>query len=221
MTEEVGVEYRQLSRRQAAELRGYLAVSTIAFRAIVFVVAVGLAAFALRTMLKAAASFGPALSHPAWWALPTCALSLWLYRRSSRWTGGHAFRAQVRQDLARGRLAVRKVEAVDAVAFEEVEDCGPGYIILTQDGRTLLFDGQYLDAYKRRGFPWKSFEIREGPESAVFFGLRRLGDRLPVAAELPGLSFAERKGLGSFNKPYQNVEVDFQALKARGRRTRG
>jgi hypothetical protein len=122
--------------------------------------------------------------------------------------------------LARGELAVRRVEAVDAVAFDEVEDCGPCYLLLTRDGRTLLFDGQYLEAYRRRGFPWTSFEIREAPESRVLFGLRGVGERLVPSVRVPSLSFAERKALGSFNKSYQTVEVDFAALKERGRPTR-
>lgn len=125
-----------------------------------------------------------------------------------------------RTSLGGGQLAVRHVEAVDAVAFEEVEDCGPCYIVLTSDGRTLLFDGQYLEAYRRRGFPWTRFEIREAPESGVFFGLRKVGERLMPSARLPSLSFAERTALGTFNKSYQTVEVDFAQLKERGRPAR-
>ncbi len=211
------VTYRPLSRRQAAKLRGYVAASTAVGRAALFLVAVGLAAFGFRSLFKAAASLSPALSHPVWWIVPTCAISWLLYRRSSRWTGGPLFRAQVRRDLAGGRLAIRHVEAVDAVAFEEVEDCGPCYVLLARDGRRLLFDGEYLEAYRRRGFPWATFEIREAPESGVFFGLRRTGERLTPSARLPALSLAERRALGSFKKSYQIIDVDFAALKERGR----
>ena len=215
------VEYRPLSRRQVAELRGYVAASTAGGRALLFVALVGIAALLLRAIVRAASSMLPVLSHAAWWVAPTCLLGWFLYRRSSRWTGGPEFRRLVRRDLASGHLALHRVEAVDAVAFEEVADCGPCYILLTKDGRTLLFDGQYLDAHRRRGFPWTSFEIREAPESGVFFGLRKAGERLKPSAVLPSLSFGERKALGSFNKSYQAVEVDFAALKERGRPTRG
>ena len=224
MTDDHGVdaqvEYRPLSRRQVAELRGYVAASTAVGRALLFVAPVGVAALVLRTVVTAASSAFPVLSHAVWWIAPTCLLGWLIYRRSSRWTGGPEFRRQVRRDVARGQLAVRHVEALDAVAFEEVEDCGPCYIVLTSDGRTLLFDGQYLEAYRRRGFPWTSFEIREAPESGVFFGLRKVGERLMPSARLPSLSFAERKALGTFNKSYQTVEVDFAELKGRGRPTR-
>ena len=213
------VEHRPLSRRQVAELRGYVAGSTAVGRAALFLAVVGVAALAFRAALRAAASVLPALSHAGWWIAPACFLAWLLYRRSSQWTGGPTFRRQVSRDLALGQLAVRRVEAVDAVAFEEVEDCGPCYVLLTRDGRKLLFDGQYLDSYRRRGFPWTSFEIREAPESGVFFGLRRLGERLMPSASLPSLSYAERKALGSFNKKYQTVDVDFAALKERGRPT--
>jgi hypothetical protein len=215
------VEYRPLSRRQVAELRGYVAASTASFRAALFLAVAGIAALGFRAMLRPAASALPVLSHPVWWIAPTCLLSWLLYRRSSRWTGGSEFRGQVRRDLAHGQLAIRRVEAVEAVAFEEVEDCGPCYVLLTRDGGTLLFDGQYLEGHRRRGFPWTSFEIREAPGSGVFFGLRRVGEPLMPSARLPALSFAERKALGSFNKPYQTVDVDFAALKERGHRTRG
>jgi hypothetical protein len=214
------LEYRPLSRRQAAELRGYVAASTTFGRTALFVAFVGIVALAFRATFKAAASMSPVLSHAAWWVVPTLLLSLLLYRRSSRWTGGSAFRAQVRRDLDRGQLAIRQVEALDAVAFDEVEDCGPCYVLLASDGTTILFDGQYLDAYRRRGFPWTSFEIRETPESGVFFGLRRVGERLTPSAHLPALSFAERRALGSFNKRYQVIDIDFTALKERGRPTR-
>jgi hypothetical protein len=212
--------YRPLSRRQAAELRGYVAASTTVGRALLFVAPVAIAALVLRALVRAASSVLPVLSHAAWWMAPTCLLGWFLYRRSSRWTGGPEFRRQVRRDLARGQLAVRQIEAVDAVAFEEVEDCGPCYILLTRDGQTMLFDGQYLETYRRRGFPWTCFEIREAPESGVFFGLRKAGDRLKPSAVVTSFSYAERKALGSFNKSYQTVEVDFVALKERGR-TRG
>jgi hypothetical protein len=183
-----------------------------------FLVLVGVAAVGFRAIFRAAASAWPVLSHAAWWVAPTLLLSWLLYRRSSRWTGGPVFRAQVRRDLARGQLAIRRVEAVDAVAFEEVGDCGPSYVLLARDGGTLLFDGQYLEAYRRRGFPWTDFEIREAPESGVFFGLRRVGERLMPSARVPALSFAERKALGSFDKSYQTVNVDFAALKERAAR---
>lgn len=208
------LEYRPLSRRQASELRGYVAVSTTLGRAAMFLAFVVLAALVFRATFRAAASMWPVLPQAAWVA-PALLVSWLLYRRSSRWTGGPAFRAQVRRDLGRGELAVRHVEAVDAVEFEEVEDCGPCYVLLARDGRTLLFDGQYLDSYKRKGFPWTSFEIREAPESGVFFGLHRVGERLAPSAHLPALSFEERKSWGSFNKPYQVVNIDFMALKQR------
>lgn len=211
------VEYRPLSKRQAAELRGYVAAGTAAFRAALFVAVVCVAALALRAILGRAASVWPVLSHPAGWIAPTGLLAWLLYRRSSRWTGGPAFRGQVRRDLAGGRLAFRRIEAVDAVEFEEAGDSGPCFVILTSSGQTLLFDGQNLETYVRKGFPWTTFEIREAPESGVFFGLRRVGERLVPSACVPALSFAERKALGSFNRSYQVVDVDFPALKQRDR----
>lgn len=214
---DAGLEYRPLSKRQAAELRGYVAVGTAAGRAALFLAVVGIAALGLRAVFRSAASAWPVLSHPAWWIAPAGLLAWFLYRRSSRWTGGPAFRERVRRDLARGQLAFRRIDAVDAVEFEEAGDSGPCFVILTSTGQTLLFDGQDIETYVRKGFPWTSFEIREAPESGVFFGLRKVGERLVPSARVPALSFAERKALGSFNQSYQVVDVDFPVLKRRDR----
>jgi hypothetical protein len=211
------VEYRPLSSRQKAELRGYVAAGTAVGRAVLFLLAVGAFAFVLRAILRGLAAFWPPLVHPIAWAVPAAILAVLLYRRSRRWTGGREFRAQVRRDLASGELAFRRVDVVEAIAFEEAGDSGPCYVLLTSDGRTLLFDGQYLETHRRKGFPWTSFEIREAPESRVFFGLHRIGERLAPSACLPAMSFEERKALGSFDRSYQEIDVDFEALKMKGR----
>ena len=184
-------------------------------RALLFLAGIAIAALVFRAILLCAALAWPALTHPAWWIAPTLLIAALLYRRSSRWTGGRTFREQVRRDLRRGELAIRRLEVTDAIEFEEVEDCGPCFVMLTSGGETLLFDGQYLESFKRRGFPWSSFEIHEAPESGVFFGLHGAGERLKPSTRLPAMSFGERKALGSFNKSYQVIDVNFAALKAR------
>jgi hypothetical protein len=201
-------ELRPLSRKETAELRGYVAIGIGLFRVVLFLAAVALAGLLLRALQR----LFPVLGDYPWWAVPT-GLGAWaLYRASSRWTGGRDFRARVRRDLAGGSLAVRKVQALDAIEVEEQEDEGPSYFILTQDGRTILFSGQYLDRYRGKGFPWTSFEILEAPESGVFFGLRSLGERL-APSRRPPFGWEERKALGSFNRNYQVVDVDFPSLK--------
>jgi len=214
-TVDSGVEYRELSTRQLAELRGYVSPVASVVRTALFLVAVGIAALVLRVIVSFAAP-GPVLPRPVWWVAPTALLAWMLYRRSLRWTGGPAFRARVRRDVSRGQLAARRIDVVDAVAVQTPNDDGACYLLLTSKGQTLLFDGQWLEGYRRKGFPWASFEIKEAPDSRVFFGLRLIGERLTPSATVAPMSFAERRALGSFNKKYQPVDVDFAALKTRG-----
>jgi hypothetical protein len=209
--------FRPISKRRLAELRGYVAWGITLFRGAVFIAVVGAFAWFLR-------SVHARLGHPLTeselvWILPTLALAAALYAISGRWTGGRAFRAAVRNDLAGGVAAVHSIVALDAVEVEEGEDEGPSYFILTEDGSTLLFTGQYLGPYKRKGFPWRSFEILEAPHSKRFFGLIARGEKLSPSAQRPPFTWEEFKEFARAIREYGVVDVDFAALKA-GRLTR-
>jgi hypothetical protein len=73
-------DYRPLSRREVAELRGYVAASTTVGRVVFLLTFVAIAGLAFRTMLMAAASVSRGLSHPAWWITPTCVVAWLVYR---------------------------------------------------------------------------------------------------------------------------------------------
>jgi hypothetical protein len=206
--------YRPISKRRLGELRGYVAWSTSLFRAALLLAVVGAFGWVLRTVHLR-------LGHPLGgselvWLLPSAALAIALYIIAGRWTGGRAFRAAVRQDLAGGVAAVHAVHAVDAVEVEEGEDEGPSYFVLTQDGSTLLFAGQYLAPYKRKGFPWKEFEILEAPRSKIFFGLVPRGERLAPSARRPPFTWEEFKTFARGKREYAVLDVDFDALKKSG-----
>jgi hypothetical protein len=208
----VTTTFRPISKRRLAELRGYVAWSTTFFRALLFLAAVGGFGWLLRALHL---RLGRPLSDSELvWLLPTLALGVALYIVAGRWTGGRALRAAVRKDLAGGVAAVHRVVALDAVEVEEGEDEGPSFFLLTEDGRTLLFTGQYLGPYKRKGFPWKSFEILEAPASKMFFGLMPRGEKLTPGARRAPFSRAEFKKFASFKGSYAVVDVDFEALKA-------
>jgi hypothetical protein len=147
--------------------------------------------------------------------VPGVGVGLWLYRVAGRGTGGPQFRAAVRVDIARGVAAAHRVVAVDAIEVEEQEDEGPTYFLLTDDGKTMVFSGQYLESYKRKGFPWTTFEILEGPESKVFFGLVPDGARLAPSLRRGPLSWEEYKQFVSGSRNYAILDVAFDALKAR------
>ncbi|HET8645565.1 MAG TPA: hypothetical protein VFO85_08770 [Vicinamibacteria bacterium] len=202
--------YRPISKRRLKELRGYVGWVAPAFRALLFAAAVAAVAFLLRALLRRLA--GPDL-HPLWWMVPAAAFGAGLHRLAGRWTGGRAFRQGVRKDLAGGVAAVHRIRAVDAVEVEEGEDEGPTYFLLTDDGRTMVFSGQYLARYRSKGFPWREFEVLEAPHSKLFFGLNGLGERLPPSLRRPPLSWEEYKRLVSGTKEYGVLDVSFDTLK--------
>jgi hypothetical protein len=98
-----------------------------------------------------------------------------------------------------------------AIEVEEGQEEGPSFFILTSDGRTMIFAGQYLDRYKGKGFPWKEFEILEAPESGIFFGLVPCGEPLRPSLRRSPFSDDELKRFGA--DKYAILDVPFEALK--------
>jgi len=206
---------KPLSKRQITELRGYVSPGIVVFRAVLFLAAVvGVGALA-RVIQRAIA--GPEL-FPIWLLVPAI-FGIALYRRSGRWTGGSAFRERVREDLASGMMAVIRIDAVDAIAVPEQGDSGPTFFLLTADGKTMVFSGQYLVPYVAKGFPWRSFEILEGAHSRVFFRLSRIGDPLPPSTTLAPLSWDDSKAAGMLGREFATLDVPFENIRA-GRVTR-
>jgi len=204
---------RPISKRRLAELQGYVAWGTTLFRAVLFAAALGGLAWLLRTSHVRLGR--PLADSDLVWIVPTLALAIVIYVIAGRWTGGRALRAAIRKDLAGGVAAVHHVIALDAVEVEEAEDEGPAYFVLTEDGRTLLFAGQYLGPYKRKGFPWKSFEILEAPQSKIFFGLIARGEKLAPSARRPPFTWEEYKQFVRGIREYGVVDIDFAALKSK------
>jgi hypothetical protein len=186
------------------------------FRAGLFVAAVAIVGFVLRAVYRAIVGDPTSVAGDVWWAIPTLAFAVFLYRRAGRWTGGGATRQRIRADLKRGEVAVQRIVATDAIEVEEQEDEGPAFFILTGDGTTMLFAGQYLDRLKRKGFPWTAFDIVEAPESKIFFDITSAGDRLRPSATRPPFTWDEMKSFGTNEKGnYRTVDMDFDTL-ARG-----
>jgi hypothetical protein len=207
---------RRLSRGQVEQLQGYVACGPAIFRGGLFLAAIGALAWVLRSVHAALARRVPWLSHDAWWVVPLAVLACALYLAASRWTGGRAFRSKVRVDLAQGVAAVRQIKVVEVIEVEEREDEGRAYFLRTEDGETILFAGQYLENYRRRGFPWRTFEIVEAPESRTFLDMVPNGDHLEPSFRRPPFTWEERKGLGGVNENYVFLDADFEALKKIG-----
>lgn len=196
--------YRPLTRKQRAELEGYIAWSTSLFRTVLFLVMLATASWILRRFL----------GYP-WWIAVAAVLGVVFYVIGRRGTGGQALRRRIRADLAKGVAGVHRVVAEDAIEVEQAEDEGPGYFILTSDGRTMLFAGQYLERDKGLGFPWKEFEIVEAPESKVFFGLKPCGERLVPSLVRKPFTWEEYKKFSNAVRYYGVIDVPFGDLSKR------
>ena len=206
-------DLRPLSRTQREELKGYIHWSTQLFRLFLFIVAMGIVSLLAKLAHAAFLTIVPSAGHDAWWLVPTFLVSVGLFVLSGRWTGGGHFRRAVRTDLAEGVVKAQRIAAVDAISVPEGEDEGPTYFIHTDDGKTLLLWGQYLETYQRRGFPWTEFEIVEAPHSRVFFGLVRIGDQLQPTLRPSPLSWEECKRYGDINAEFQFIDAPFETLK--------
>ena len=203
---------RPMTSKELAELRGYVSPGIVLFRAVVFVAVVGAFGVIVRA-LQRVLDPRALLAHPAWAIALTAAVAIALYIVSRRWTGGRALRAKIRSDWKRGVAAVHRIRAVDAIAIEEEEDEGPAIFLQTDDGRTLVFSGQYLEPYCRRGFPWTDFEVSESPEARIFLGIRHDGERLVPSLRRRGLTAEQTRRLRLLDGRYEVIDVDFSALK--------
>jgi hypothetical protein len=203
--------FRPISKRRLTELKGYVAPTTVLLRGILFLCGLAVLGWILAGAHRLLVP--PQLRHPAWWLVPLIAAGALIYQIAGRWTGGPAFRAAIREDLRRGLAAAHRIKAVDAIEVDEQEDEGPAYFILTANGHTILFAGQYLEGYKRKGFPWTEFEILEAPHSKVFFGLVPIGDRLKPSTRRSPLAWEEYKTLCMGKRNYALLDLEFEALK--------
>ena len=185
-----------LSKAQRKELEAIGALSTQAFRAVIFVGVIFVLGLVFRSLQH---TF---LTSPPLWLIPTAVLAIGLYLRSGRWTGGRAFRRLVREDLNAGKASITIIEPVSVVEVEEREDEGPSFLIETSTGDTVLLTGQELDRYKRKNFPWSKIGVIEAPNSKRFFGLKRMGESIQVKGKIPPLSYEKAKEIGCFEQTF-------------------
>jgi hypothetical protein len=196
-----------LTKRERAELVGYVSPSTVWSRAVLF-------ALALAAVAGLAFKFQQSLSidHPVW-VVPTTLVGLTLYWRSRRWTGGRDLRARIRADLESNTAAVHVLLVVDAIKVEEAEDEGSTFFLELDTGETVAIGGQFLDRFVTRGFPWRQFEIREGARSGLFLGLEGRGERIVPSLVKRPLSMATVRELGISHVRWKILPVAFEDLR--------
>jgi hypothetical protein len=120
----------------------------------------------------------------------------------------------MKADLAGGIAKVHIVDVADSILVQEHEDEGPTVFIKTENSETLVFAGQELDIYTKRGFPWSRFEIVEGPASGFFLGLRRLGPPLTplvVSGPVPRSEVKEYRDV--FRRKWCRLQTSFDDVK--------
>lgn len=202
-----------MTARERGELRGLVSWGTGVLRAGLFVLVVVLVGWVARLVQAfVAQAVGLEVDLP-FWLMPTFLFGAFLYVRGAKWTGGRTLRSEVRRDLERGEVARHFVRVVEALEAPEVEDEGPVFFVLEEGGTTLFFSGQEMVGYKRRGFPWKEFEIAETPVSHRFLRLRALDASFENVQTRPALSYAEAKELGVFSATYGVLEKTLDELR--------
>ena len=208
--------YRSMTARERRELEALIAPSTMALRAGLFVLVVVVLGWMLRGVQSwIGVAVGFPITLPFWLAL-TLAFAAFLYVRSGRWTGGRELRSQVRRDLGRGEVSQHRVRVVEALEAPEVEDEGPVFFVLDEDGTTLFFAGQEIARYKGRGFPWSEFEIHETPESRRFLRIKALSGSVPNVEMRAPLSLSEARELGVMSRVFGTIQKGLDELRKRG-----
>jgi hypothetical protein len=196
-----------LTKRERAELLGYVSRSATASRATLFglaLAAVAGMAFKVQRWLS--------VDQP-WWVVPTAAVGLVLYWCSGRWTGGRSLRARIRRDLEANIATVHVLSVVDAIKVDEAEDEGPTFFLKLETGETVAMGGQFLDRLVSRGFPWKQFEIREAAESGLFLRLEGRGERVVPSLVKPPLTMATVRELGIATVRWKVLPIAFDELR--------
>ena len=199
-------ETRKLKKSERDELAGIVARSTQLGRAALFLVTIAVVAALFRGLFRLASVDAPV------WVVPTLIVAYLLYRRAGKWTGGPEFRKLVRRDLEQGEARITVIRPVEVTEVEELEDEGPGYLVKTDDGTWIFFSGQEMLSPKRRGFPWSEFGAVEAPHSGVFFGLKRMGDSIPVERTIPPLPYELVRDLGAFQRTMVLLDDNARSL---------
>lgn len=201
------IESKPFTTKQIDELLGYICLSTQLFRAAVFMLAVAAVGWSFKSLQALIAP----TSWP-FWVLPTAIAALVLYVYSEKWTGGRTLRSRIKHDLAKGNCKLLIVEPLSVAEYKEIEDEGPSYLIETKEGESILLTGQYLSHYKSRKFPWSKFAIMEAPHSKINFGLKKMGESIPIFNFLPPMELDTAKELGCFEHDYILLDKTKQRL---------
>jgi uncharacterized membrane protein len=203
------IDQTKLTKKEIKELQGIIAISTSLMRIGLFVFAHGFVAFFLFRLFG---SFTSGLLFHILWITPTIVLAAFIFKISGKWTGGSQLRKEIREDLKNGKALLNTIEATEAIEIQEEEDEGIGFILKLSDSDIFFAQGQEVDQWKRRGFPWTKFTIRSTPISKRFLGVKREGEKLKPIIKRPPLTIEEMK-MFDMNASYTIGAFDFEKFK--------
>lgn len=207
--------YEPMTARQKRELRGYVSWWIQPLRVVIYLAVIGFVTACLRSIHLAFGKPRQFFAWDIWWMVPSLTFAVWLYRKDKIWSGGRKGIQGMKADLAEGILAVHHIVVKDVIEIEEQEDEGPSFFILSSENKVIYFHGQELHGWKRRGFPWREFEIKESPHSKMLFRLQKSGEAFPPTFVRKPMSYEMMKLYsGNFDgRRYRILDEDFESLK--------
>ncbi|MDH3208272.1 MAG: hypothetical protein OEO79_16850 [Gemmatimonadota bacterium] len=200
--------HRPMTARERAELEGLVSHWTYGARATLYVGVLVTLGWFLRTI-----QMGLIQSAFPLWLLATGGVGLGLYLRAGRWTGGRDLRGRIRADLDGGTMLVRRIRVAEAIEAPEIEDEGPVFFILGEDGSQLFFGGQDFARHRVRGFPWVEFEVSHAPQSEQLLRVRSSGSKFDSVQRRAPLTMTEARELGLLESDFGVLSVDWAELK--------
>ncbi|MHC4215765.1 MAG: hypothetical protein ACYSWP_20650 [Planctomycetota bacterium] len=204
----------ELTEEQKSELEGYVAWTSSLFQVILFLLATFVIFKVFRYIYTLIERDYPALIEYQW-MVPALICTICLYCISKKWAFGRKELRKIDEDLKAGNARLITIEAIECIEVTEREDEGPGYIIKDKSQRTVVFAGQYLLDYERKGFPWTKIGILEAPKSKVFFGLKPLGEPLKPSFVREPLTREEIENIPDFYEEYKFIDIPFESFKVR------
>jgi len=207
-------ETSELLPRERKLLISFISPATVWFRAASFTVLVLLFAAFTQLMIHWLLKDLHTAYQPIILALLTLGFAAFLYRKSSKLTGGRKFRAKIKQDLEEGHVNVERFEVSEAIEVEAKKNEAPAFFLKLSTGKVMFIQGRENLLWKYKGFPWKAFAIRTAPNSGRYLGLQKLDESLKgkSVCKRPPLTIHEHVELPNETGCHV-IEGDFENLK--------
>jgi len=151
----VTITYQDMKKSEIKDLKAYVSVSTRVLKWIIpftIGIVVSLGVYRFVELFDLSRYINLAMAFMGF-------MFIFLYLREQ--TGGYALEELINKDIAFGKWELIEVYVDKAYKFNEIEDEGNIYLIQDKDGVWLLFSGQDIVLYERKGFPWCKFVFKQ------------------------------------------------------------